>query len=66
MSFYKQGLSVGADRWDGQRWIKEPDTQSKKGDGVLTFIILGVLGILIFGLSPGARHFYRHGKLPPG
>lgn len=32
----------------------------------MTFVILGVLGALVFGLSPGARHFYRHGKLPPG
>ena len=55
MSFYRQGLSVGAE-----------SPQTKKGDGVLTFIILGVLAALVFGLSPGARHFYKHGKLPPG
>ena len=31
----------------------------------MTYVILAVLTALVFGLSPGARHFYRHGKLPP-
>jgi hypothetical protein len=58
VSFYEQGLSVGAE--------SPSPSPPKKRDGVLTFIILGVLGAIVFGLSPGARHFYRHGKLPPG
>lgn len=57
MSLYQQGLSVGAE---------SPSTKApKKGDGMLTLIILGVIGVLFFGLSPGARHYYKHGKLPP-
>lgn len=55
MNLYRQGLSVGAE-----------SPPKKKGDGVLTFLILGGLTALVFGLSPGARHFYKHGKLPPG
>ena len=26
-------------------------------------VVLG-LGAVIYGLSPGARHWYRHGRLP--
>ena len=58
MSFYQQGLTVGAE--------SNPVPVTKKGDSMWTFVILGVIGALLFGLSPGARHFYKHGKLPPG
>lgn len=55
MSLYRQGLAVGA---------SEPPKQG--GDSVITFVILGVITAIIIVASPGARHYYRHGKLPPG
>ncbi len=34
------------------------------GGGIGIGIMVGLVAV-IYGLSPGARHFYRHGRLPP-
>jgi len=41
------------------------EAAEKKGGGVLpaVVIVLG-LGAAIYGFSPGARHWYKHGRLP--
>jgi len=35
-----------------------------KGGAVGILVALGV-AVGIYALSPGARHYYRHGRLPP-
>jgi hypothetical protein len=37
---------------------------SKSGSGLGAVGVLLALGVVIYGLSPGARHWYRHGRLP--
>lgn len=41
---------------------KTPERQGLGASGIL--LLLGVT-VGIYALSPGARHFYRHGYLPP-
>lgn len=41
-----------------------PPQETKKSSAVATVGILAGITFVIFGLSPGARHYYRHGKLP--
>lgn len=54
MSFYDQGLLVGAE---------SPPTKEKKG-GTLAIVIILIMTAAVYGLSPGARHYYKHGRLP--
>lgn len=57
MSYYNVGMCVGAEQFG-------PSEEAKKKGGLLSVAIVLGLTAAIFGLSPGARHFYRHGKLP--
>lgn len=36
---------------------------SKKGGALSVVIVLG-LGAVVIGLSPGVKHWYKHGRLP--
>jgi hypothetical protein len=40
------------------------DRKESRGNGALSIVIvLGIAGA-IYGFSPGARHWYKHGRLP--
>lgn len=41
-----------------------PSTGTNKSNPVITVGILALICGAIYGLSPGALHFYKHGKLP--
>lgn len=45
-----------------ERGSYKQDT-GKKNDVLPVVILIGV-GAVIYGLSPGARHWYKHGRLP--
>jgi hypothetical protein len=40
-------------------------TGEQKGGGWLAIVLLAGATVGIYALSPGARHFYKHGRLPP-
>jgi hypothetical protein len=49
----------------------EPNERGTYGDrkesgSVLSVAIVVGLAAAIYGLSPGARHWYKHGRLPNG
>ena len=46
----------------GNAAVKDDD---KKDGGLLPVLVLAGVTIGVYALSPGARHFYKHGKLPP-
>jgi len=38
--------------------------ESKGNSGIAILLLLGAT-VGIYALSPGARHYYKHGRLPP-
>ena len=36
-----------------------------KKNGVLPILLMLGAAVGVYALSPGARHFYKHGRLPP-
>lgn len=47
-----------------QRGAQESTDRGKRGGTGAILLILGI-AVGVYAFSPGARHFYKHGQLPP-
>lgn len=55
MSYYEQGLAIR---------VGEEKAKPKKENGLISILIILGITIAVYATSPGARHYYKHGRLP--